>query len=55
LLVEGQVIVEIKAISELLPFEAQRLFYLKQIGGSRGLLIHFNVKLLKHGIRRLIV
>jgi GxxExxY protein len=56
LVVEGQVIVEIKAVSELLPVhEAQLLSYLKQAGGGRGLLINFNVKLLKHGIRRLIV
>jgi GxxExxY protein len=56
LVVEEQVIVEIKAVSELLPVhEAQLLSYLKQAGGGRGLLINFNVKLLKHGIRRLIV
>lgn len=56
LVIEDQVIVEIKAISTLLPVhEAQLLSYLKQIGGGRGLLINFNVKLLKHGIRRLII
>ena len=56
LVVEGQVIVEVKAVSELLPvYEAQLLSYLKQAGGGRGLLINFNVKLLKYGIRRLIV
>jgi len=56
LVVEDQVIVEIKAVSELLPVhEAQLLSYLKQVGGGRGLLINFNVKLLKHGIRRLVV
>ncbi len=55
-LIEDLVIVEIKAVSELLPVhEAQLLSYLKQIGGGRGLLINFNVKLLKHGLRRLIV
>jgi GxxExxY protein len=56
LVVEDQVIVEIKAVSELMPIhEAQLLSYLKQIGTGRGLLINFNVKLLKNGIRRLIV
>jgi len=56
LVVENQVIVEIKAVSELLPVhEAQLLSYLKQIGGGRGLLINFNVKLLKQGLRRLVV
>ena len=56
LVVESQVIVEIKAVSELLPVhEAQLLSYLKQVGGGRGLLINFNVKLLKHGLRRLVI
>lgn len=56
LVVEDQVIVEIKAVLELLPVhEAQLLSYLKQVGGGRGLLINFNVRLLKQGIRRLIV
>lgn len=56
LVVEKQVIVEIKAVSELLPVhEAQLLSYLKQVGGGRGLLINFNVKLLKQGLRRLVV
>ena len=56
LVVENQVIVEIKAVSDLLPIhEAQLLSYLKQVGGGRGLLINFNVKLLKHGIRRLVI
>lgn len=56
LIVEDQVIVEIKAVSELLPIhEAQLLSYLKQVGKHRGLLINFNVILLKHGIRRLVI
>ena len=56
LVVEDKVIVEVKAVSELLPVhEAQLLSYLKQVGGGRGLLINFNVKLLKHGLRRLVV
>ena len=56
LIVENKVIVEIKAVSTLLPVhEAQLLSYLKQVGGGIGLLINFNVKLLKQGLRRLIV
>ncbi len=56
LVVENRVIVEIKAVSGLLSVhEAQLLSYLKQVGGGIGLLINFNVKLLKHGIRRLVV
>jgi GxxExxY protein len=54
MLVEDQVIVEIKSVQELAPVhEAQLLSYLKLRGGGRGLLINFNVKLLKEGIRRL--
>ena len=56
LVVENEVIVEVKAVSKLMPIhEAQLLSYLKHNGGGRGLLINFNVKLLKNGIRRLIV
>jgi len=35
--------------------KSQLISYLKQVGSGRGLLINFNVKLLKNGIRRLIV
>lgn len=56
LIVENEVVVEIKSVSKLLPIhEAQLISYLKHNGGGRGLLINFNVKLLKDGIRRLIV
>ena len=56
LVVEDEVIVEIKAVAELLPVhEAQLRSYLKQVGRGRGLLINFNTKLLKHSLRRLIV
>ena len=56
LMVENEVVVEVKSVSKLLPIhEAQLLSYLKHNGGGRGLLINFNVKLLKDGIRRLIV
>lgn len=54
LLVENRVIVEIKSVQELAVIhEAQLLSYLKLRGGGLGLLINFNVKLLKDGIRRL--
>jgi GxxExxY protein len=54
LIVENQVIVEIKSVNEFAPVhEAQMLSYLKPRGGGRGLLINFNVKLLKNGIRRM--
>ncbi|HEX6187773.1 MAG TPA: GxxExxY protein [Pyrinomonadaceae bacterium] len=56
LLVDESVIVEIKAFEALAPIhEAQLLTYLR-IGGWRlGLLINFNVAVLKNGIRRRIL
>jgi GxxExxY protein len=51
--VNGSVLVEIKSIDSLLSIhEAQLLSYLKLGGWKIGLLINFNVELLKHGIRR---
>ena len=56
LLVEGQVIVELKAVDKLQPIhEAQLLSYLKLSGCQVGLLINFNVKILRYGIRRLVL
>ena len=53
LVVEDQVIVEIKSVASILSIhEAQLLSYLKQSDCRYGLLINFNVKLLKEGIRR---
>lgn len=52
-LVSGKVLVELKSIDTLLPIhEAQLLSYLKLTGLRAGLLINFNVRFLKHGIRR---
>lgn len=56
LLVNDTVIVELKAVDSLLPVhEAQLLTYLKLSGMQLGLLINFNVKLLKQGIRRMVL
>lgn len=56
LVVEEQVIVELKSVKELLPIhEAQIIAYLKAAKMKRGLLINFNVVSLKAGIRRFIV
>ena len=54
--VARQIVVEVKSVAALAPIhEAQLLTYLK-IGGYRlGLLINFNVLVLKDGIRRKIV
>lgn len=55
LLVDDVVVVEIKAVQELLPIhEAQVLTYLRLGNWRVGLLINFNVPLLKRGIKRLV-
>lgn len=55
LLVEGTVIVEVKAVTALAPVHsAQVLTYLKLTDLPVGLLINFNVPVLKQGIRRLV-
>jgi len=52
--VENQIIVEIKSVSSLASIhEAQLLSYLKLSDCKVGLLINFNVKVLKEGIRRM--
>lgn len=53
LVVEGLVLVEIKAVENLTPLnDAQLLSYLKLGGWKVGLILNFNVHLLKQGIRR---
>ncbi len=53
--VEDCVIVELKAVDEMIPlFHAQLLSYLKLCDQRLGLLINFNVKLLKDGIKRIV-
>jgi len=55
LLVEDKVIVELKAVSQLERIhEAQLLTYLKLTGMKLGLLLNFNVVLLKNGVKRLV-
>ena len=54
LLVEEAVVVEVKSVDRLEPIhEAQLLSYLRLAGKHLGLLINFNVKILKTGIKRL--
>ena len=54
IVVEEQVIIEIKSVSSLAPIHAaQLLSYLKLSNCKIGLLINFNVKVLKEGIRRI--
>ena len=55
LLVEDEVIVELNAIDRLLPVhEAQLLSYLRMSDLRLGLLINFNNKLLRDGIKRVV-
>ena len=55
LLVEEKVIVEVKAVDRIAPIhQAQLLSYLKLSGCNVGLLINFNVKMLKQGICRVV-
>jgi GxxExxY protein len=56
LLVEDAVIVEIKSVERFDPvFEAQVLTYLRATGKKIGLLINFNSRLLKDGVKRFIL
>lgn len=54
LLVEEQVIVELKSVEKVMPIhEAQILTYLKLSKLKLGLLLNFNEKVLKDGIKRI--
>ena len=55
LVVEGRLILELKAVAEILPIHrAQLLTYLKLSGIKLGLILNFNVSLMKNGIVRII-
>ena len=55
LLVARSVVVEVKSVEKLAPIhEAQTISYLKLSGCKVGLLINFNVCVLKDGIRRFV-
>lgn len=56
LVVEGTLVIELKTIEKILPIhEAQVLSYLKSSGLKYGLLLNFNVPVLKDGIKRFIM
>jgi GxxExxY protein len=56
LVVQGKVVVELKAVKELEPIhEAQLPTYMKLTGCRVGLLINFNVPVLKRGIKRMVL
>jgi GxxExxY protein len=55
IVVGKELLIEVKAVERMLPVhEAQILTYLKFSGFSKGLLVNFNTKLLKDGIKRFV-
>jgi GxxExxY protein len=56
LLVEGKIVAELKSVEGLGPLhEAILMTYLRMSGHKLGLLIYFNVNVLKDGVRRFIL
>jgi GxxExxY protein len=56
LLVDGKILVELKSVDNIAPIhEAQLLTYMKLAGIKVGLLINFNVNVLKDGIKRMVL
>ena len=55
LIVEDKVIIEIKSVEHVLPVHHKQLLtYLKLTDIKLGLLVNFNEKLIKHGIKRIV-
>ena len=55
LIMEDKVIVELKSVQNILPVHKKQLLtYLKLTGMKLGLLINFNVELIKNGITRVV-
>ena len=54
LLVEEEIILELKAVESILPVHAQIISYLKLADKRLGFLINFNVTLLKNGFSRFV-
>jgi GxxExxY protein len=56
LFVDGRLVVEVKSVEQFHPVHAaQVVSYLRLTGARIGLLVNFNVPLLKQGIRRLVL
>ncbi len=56
ILVEDTLIIELKSVERILPIhEAQLLTYMKLSKVNKGLIINFNVPLLKDGLKRLVL
>ena len=56
LIVGDLVVVEVKSVSRVLPVHrAQALTYLKLLGLNLGLIINFNVEMLRLGVHRIVM
>jgi len=56
LIVDGKLLIELKAVERILPIhEAQLLTYMKLSKIRRGLILNFNTKVLKDGIKRMVL
>jgi len=56
MLIDNAIVVELKSVEKILPIhQAQLLTYMKLSNVSIGLLINFNVELIKNGIRRMVL
>ena len=56
MMVEGMLIIELKSVDSIQRIhEAQLLTYMKLANIKTGLLINFNTKLLKNGIKRFVL
>jgi GxxExxY protein len=54
--IERRLIIELKAVDQLLPVhDAQLLSYMKLSGMRTGLLLNFNTDILRNGIKRLVL
>ena len=55
-LVEKSIILELKSVDKLIPIhEAQMLSYMRLSGLKKGILINFNVQLLKNGFKTFVI
>jgi len=55
-LVDNKVVIELKAVDKILPiYKAQVITYLKLTGCKLGLLMNFNVPVLKSGVERIVL
>ena len=56
ILIDGQLVVEVKAVDRLHPVHvAQTVSYLRLTGAPVGLIVNFNTPLLRLGIRRVVI